>query len=213
MSASAPDSPTTVPGIRLSALASYTGLPGSIPGVGFWPRVCARLIDIVVHIVVSFFAGIFFTILLAIAAGGHIPPLILLKLKHTTLLSFVLALLGSVVYHTLCEGIHGSSLGKRLLSMVVVQEDGSPCRLGSAFIRSLAYLIDSLFFGAIAYFTMQRTPQEQRYGDEWAHTVVCKRSDAPAGTLRDGGRFAVAFIFAVLADASLALIGLLAKIM
>ena len=42
-----------------------------------------------------------------------------------------------------------------MLSMVVVQEDGSPCRIGSALIRSLAYLIDSLFFGAIAYFAMQ----------------------------------------------------------
>lgn len=97
--------------------------------------------------------------------------------------------------------------------MVVVQEDGSPCRIGSALIRSLAYLMDSLFFGAIAYFATQGSPQKQRYGDEWGHTIVCKRPDAPSGTLRSGGRFALALLFAVLVDASFATIGLLAKIM
>jgi len=165
-----------------------------------------------VHFAASAFAGILFTILLVIAGGGHISPLVLAKLRPLTFVSFVLSLLGSLSYHTICEGISGGSLGKAVLSMVVVQEDGGPCRLGAAWIRSLAYLVDALFFGAVGYIAMQRTPQEQRYGDEWAHTIVCKRSEAPAGSLRSGGRFAVAFMFAVLVDIALAMVGLLVKI-
>jgi uncharacterized RDD family membrane protein YckC len=90
---------------------------------------------------------------------------------------FAISLLGSVVLEAICEGFHGSTPGTLLLSMVVVQEDGSPCRPGSAWIRSIAYFIDSLFFGLIGYFNMPKNPQQQRHGDEWAHTIVCRRSD------------------------------------
>jgi hypothetical protein len=51
---------------------------------------------------------------------------------------------------------------------------------------------------------MQKTSQEQRHGDECAHTVVCKRSNAPPGSLRGGSRFVMALFFAILADANLA---------
>jgi hypothetical protein len=50
---------------------------------------------------------------------------------------------------------------------------------------------------------MQKTSQEQRHGDECAHTVVCKRSNAPPGSLRGGSRFVMALFFAILADANL----------
>ena len=103
---------------------------------------------------------------------------------------------------TLCEGLHGSTVGKILLSMVVVQEDGSPCRLKSALVRSLAYLVDSLFFGVVGYFAMQRTIRNQRYGDSWAETVVCKRSTLPAGTLRGAGRFTRGLLLGAMADAA-----------
>jgi len=209
---SAPDPANPPAGIHISALAGYGVLPEAVQGVGFWPRALARVIDMAVHIAASVFAGILFVILLVIAAGGHASPVVLAKLQPLTFVSFVLSLLGSVAYHAICEGISGRSLGKSVLSMVVVQEDGGPCKLGSALIRSLAYLVDALFFGAVGYFAMQRTPQEQRHGDEWAHTIVCKRSEAPAGSLSSGGRFAGALMCAVLVDIALAMVGLLTKI-
>jgi uncharacterized RDD family membrane protein YckC len=212
MSISAPDPPAPPLDIQLSALAAYGGLPGAIAAVGFWPRALARIIDTVVHFFASFFAGLLFTIMLVIAGGGHVSPLILAKLQPITVLSFVLSLVGSIAYHTLCEGLHGSSLGKLMLSLVVVQENGAPCRLGSALIRSAAYFVDSLFFGVVGYVAMQRTSQQQRYGDDWAHTIVCKRENAPAGTLRTGGRFLAALFVAILIDIALAMVGLLAKV-
>jgi uncharacterized RDD family membrane protein YckC len=164
----APDPGPGIIGIELSALSTYGAQPGSIQGVTFWPRALARLVDLLVHFSVSFAAGIFFTIMLFIAAAGHPSRLAIARLSRFSITAFVMALLGSIAYQAICEGVHGSSLGKLVLSMVVVQEDGSPCRLGSAVIRSFAYVIDGLFFGLIGYAAMQNSPQEQRHGDEWA---------------------------------------------
>jgi uncharacterized RDD family membrane protein YckC len=167
----------------------YSSQPGELEGVGFWPRAAARIIDTVVHYVVGIFSGILFGILVFIASAGHPDPVRLARLGHTGISGFVLALLGLVVFHTICESVHGSTPGKFVLSMVVVQEDGSPCRPRSAFIRSLAYFVDSLFFGLIGYFAMQKNPKEQRHGDEWAHTIVSKRSLVLPQNLRGGGKF------------------------
>lgn len=213
MSSIMPVPPVSPMEIHLSALDGYAGLPGALQGVGFWPRALARIIDLLVHYAAAFAAGFLFTLMVIIAAGGHVTRLTFLKLDHLTVTSFILSLVGSIAYHTICEGWHGSSLGKLMLSLVVVQENGSPCRFGSALIRSVGYLVDSLFFGVVGYTAMDRTVQEQRYGDSWAHTVVCKRADAPAASLRTGGRFVAALFIALLVDMALTMVALLTKLM
>jgi uncharacterized RDD family membrane protein YckC len=211
MSAPAPD-PLPVPtNFEPPTFGGYAGEPGRIRGVGFWPRVGARVIDLIVQYLIAVSAGFVFGVLVAVAArmAGQSASILLAKQGHPAFAVFVFALLGSVAYETTCEGWHGSTPGKLVLSMVVVQEDGTPCRPGPALVRSLAYFFDSLFFGIIAYLAMNKTPQEQRHGDVWAHTIVAKRSDAPAPSLRSGGRFASVFLFAAMADAALLMIGLL----
>lgn len=207
-----PELPPQPEGIPLSVLDAYAGQPGSPLGVGFWPRVAARIIDLIVHYVIAIGSGIFFGVLVAIAAGLQNRSAPLAHRQPNGIALFVLALLGSIVLEAICEGFHGSTPGKFLLGMTVVQEDGSPCRPGSAFIRSFAYLIDGLFFGLIGYFNMQKTPQQQRHGDEWAHTIVCRRSTVSPQNLRGGGRFVLAFFFAGMADAVLVIVGLLSWI-
>lgn len=206
--------PTSPPSLQPPAASQsfsfggYLGTPAGIEGVGFWPRFAARLIDICVHVCASFMAGIVLAIGLAVYAGASgqaFPPLID-KLQKTGIWNYVFALLGSVAYHVMCESVHGSTVGKLLLSMVVVQEDGSPCRFGSAVIRSFAYFVDGLFFGLVGYFAMQKTPQQQRYGDQWAHTIVCKRSRVTQQNLRGGGRFALALLLGIMADGAMALV-------
>jgi uncharacterized RDD family membrane protein YckC len=191
------------------SFGGYSSSPGEIEGVGFWPRAGARVIDAILHILVGFCTGILFGILIFIAAGGHPDPLRLSKMQHTGIIGIVAALLGSVAFHTLCESVHGSTPGKLVFSMVVVQEDGSPCRPKGAFIRSVAYFVDALFFGLIGYLAMQKSNQEQRHGDEWAHTVVCKRWRVAPKNLRTGGRFALGFFLAMIVDASVIMTGLL----
>ena len=211
MSASDP-SPLSIPtNIEPPSFGGYAGEPGRIQGVGFWPRVGARVIDLIVHYLIALLAGFLFGIIVVVAArtAGQPPAMLFAKRGQQGLAVYLFALLGSVAYETICEGWHGSTLGKLLLSMVVVQEDGAPCRPGPALVRSFAYFFDALFFGLIAYLAMNKTPQEQRHGDVWAHTIVAKREDAPPPSLRSRGRFAAVFLFAAMADAVLIMMGLL----
>jgi uncharacterized RDD family membrane protein YckC len=209
-----PDLPPEPEGVHLSVLDSYLGQAGALPGVSFWPRAGARVIDLVIHYFISLCSGFFVGFLLAIVAALQHTSVRTLLARRTPggIALFVFGLLGSIAFEAICEGFHGSTPGKLILSMVVVQEDGTPCRRGSAWIRSFAYLIDSLFFGLIGYFNMQKNPQHQRHGDEWAHTIVCRRSDVAPQNLRGAGQFTLALFFAVLADAALVILGTVIKL-
>jgi uncharacterized RDD family membrane protein YckC len=192
---------------------SFSGYaePSALEGVSFWPRVAARLIDHVVHFSLRRVTGYSFGIMLLVASGGpgHVPRSILLRLRHPGITDFLFAILGYLAYHVIFSAVHGSSLGKRMLGMVVLQEDGPPCRFKGALIRELGYYVDGLFFGIIGYTAMQGSVQQQRHGDEWAQTVVCKRNQVVPEKLQGWGRFAVALVFACAADAALGLISLL----
>jgi uncharacterized RDD family membrane protein YckC len=209
---STPESPIPSFGIRLSALSDYMPRPGQLQGVSFWPRAAARIIDLIVHYIVASASGFLFGLMLAFAANGHPSRLLLVKLRAFNFMSLLLIIAGSTAYGAICESLHGSTLGKLLFSMSVVQEDGAPCRFGSALIRSLAYFVDGLFFGLVGYFAMQDDEQHQRFGDRWAQTIVCNRSEIAPENRRDGVRFIAALLFAFMADSALVMIALLVKI-
>jgi uncharacterized RDD family membrane protein YckC len=147
MSAAAPG-PTPAPiHIEPPSFGGYAGQPGEIRGVGFWPRVGARILDTIVAAVVGFFAGLVFAFFVVVAAqmSGQPAAPMLARQSRSGFAVLAFAVLGELAYHTICEGLHGSTLGKLAVKMVVVQEDGTPCRVWPAAIRSLAYFIDSIF--------------------------------------------------------------------
>jgi len=146
-------------------------------------------------------------ILVFAASGGHIPAWVLARFRHAGRVGFVSGVIGFVAYNVNCVSMHGSTLGKRLISAVVVRESGLRCRMRAVIIRELAYFIDSLFFGLVGYFAMNETYQEQRYGDRWAHTIVANRASVIPEQLRSDGRFVLALMLAVMTDAALAMIG------
>ena len=82
MSTPVPEFPDVAVSSPTFTFGGYATEPGGLAGVSFWPRLAARVIDLVVHYCVSFAAGIFFTILLAAASGGHIPFWVMVKLRH-----------------------------------------------------------------------------------------------------------------------------------
>lgn len=150
-------------------------------GAGFKIRLIARLIDAALGLGIGFTAGIVLAMLQLkgiISLGGehHIHGL--------SLTGLCLSLLGAIMYHAATEGIHGASLGKLLCKLRVVTTDGLRCNLAKALLRSLAYYLDSLFFGLVGYNSMQKSPLNQRYGDVWAKTVVVRTTDAPYETQR-----------------------------
>lgn len=184
-------------------------------GVRFWPRALARIIDSVVHIVTSLIVGIGIGIMIAVIAmstGGNLPA-ILAKFQQFTFSGLLLSLAGSISYHTLCEGLHGSSLGKLIMGQVVMTTTRKPCGTQAALKRSVAYLLDAMFFGAVGYAKMQDTKMQQRHGDTWAKTVVCKRSQVPSEELRSPGRFLLVLALALAVDGAFLTMGLLTRLL
>jgi uncharacterized RDD family membrane protein YckC len=106
---------------------------------------------------------------------------------------------GFALYHAAMEGIHGSTVGKRLLGLVVTTSQRRPISLRAALGRSFAFYVDSLFFGAVAA-TLMEPPLQQRYGDKWCGTVVTKRSTLGRTELSRRG-FGTALFVAFAADA------------
>ncbi len=152
---------------------------------GFGIRLLARIID--------FFLGIF--IVLAADFIGGMTLFILSRLGmvvpgwqdralgvSTSL--FLFGTLGAFAYHFLCEGIHGATLGKFCCRICVVTEDLKPSTLKGAFIRTLAFYLDSICFGLVGYNSMSKTPLNQRYGDVWGKTAVMKIKALPPESRR-----------------------------
>ena len=168
---------------------------GSIDfGSGFWIRALARLLDLIFALVLGFFAGIFAGVILAILAvfqiiGQNWQQ----EISGTSSIALALSLLGSFIYEVTCEGFYGATLGKLICRLHVLSEDGNPCGLKGAIIRNLAFYIDALFFGLVAYSSMSKTPLKQRYGDRWGKTVVVQIQQLPNTSKRSGGRFLLVF--------------------
>jgi len=207
--------PNANPSFSANAIPSFAGYAEPLTGfqgMPFWIRLVARVIDLMVHYVAGFVAGMLFALLLAIAAGGRPPAWILQRISQHSMISTAAAILGWIVFHVICTSVHGSTPGKLLLSMQVIQDDGSPCRPTSAILRELCFFVDAMVFGLVAYFVMRRDPQQKRLGDGWADTIVCKRGEVPAASKQAGTRFALALVLAIAADIALLMIGWLIQI-
>lgn len=171
-------------------------------GVGFWPRAAARIIDTVIHFGLGFVAGMVAVILVAIGSQIHGVPAeaSLAKISVTTWVGFVTAMIGSIAMHALAEGIHGSTVGKRICGLTVISEDGSPATGLGALKRNVAYFWDSLFFGVIAHQRMAQSPRRQRYGDAWGHTQVVRLASLAPEQRRSWLRFALAAAVGIFVD-------------
>jgi uncharacterized RDD family membrane protein YckC len=201
-------------GMSIFAPPADTDNPPLI-GVTFWPRVGARLIDMLVHYAFAAVTGFIFGVLIVIAASVRQVPFqpLLEKATRGGAAAFIASLLGGVLVHAVFEGLHGSTIGKRLLGMTVIGEDRTFCRYPQALTRSFAFLIDGLVFGAVAWSNMNDSPQQQRLGDKWAHTVVVRRADLPPELLHSAGRFVAALFLAFVVDFAFVSLGMLVNML
>jgi uncharacterized RDD family membrane protein YckC len=175
---------------------------GAREGAGFGIRALARAIDAVVHLLVGAAVGVF-TVLLVVVTGalrGQPADAELARLSVNTPLGYLAAFVGSVAMHTLAEGLHGSTLGKRLCGLTVISGDGSHAGVAAALKRSMAFLWDALFFGLVAYQKMSESPRRQRYGDAWADTQVVRISELGPSQRRSFGRFLLSVIAGLTVD-------------
>ena len=176
----------------------YSG--GLFAGKGFGVRAAAYIIDIVFMMAINYGMSITFGIVIGIAvvAGGR-EPVFDTDSSSAVCLNLFLTVLLVLSYFSLFEGLYGTSLGKLILSMRVVKEDGSPCNMGAALTRGLWRFIDAFVFGLIAYVTMSK-PLQQRLGDKRAHTIVISKNDMLPGSNRDWPMFLIALAFFIAAE-------------
>src|SRR5262249_52665573 len=149
-----PPSSPAAPEFTFGGYVDESGLVGA----GFWIRTAARMIDQAVHLFTIVVGGAMFYFIVGVVGaladrgvetfGDHAldSPLFLLA-----------SIVGAISYHTICEGLHGSTLGKLIVGLQVLGTDRKPCTLKSAVIRSVSFYIDGLFFGAIGYLQMQKS--------------------------------------------------------
>jgi len=121
-------------------------------------RAIAMLIDMFLLIPVYFIVGKF-------AGDGEV----------TESLTAIASTLIFIAYMTWVEGTYGQSLGKRVVGIKVIMENGEKCTLKAALIRNLLRIIDALpnlYIVGILVITF--TKKRQRIGDLAAKTVVIR---------------------------------------
>lgn len=84
-----------------------------------------------------------------------------------------------LAYYAGTEAGWGATLGKRLMGIRVVAEDGSPVDLGAAVVRNVLRVVDALLFYLVGSLVALASPRRQRLGDQLARTAVV-RTRAPA---------------------------------
>lgn len=89
--------------------------------------------------------------------------------------AFLLLLPLGLAYYMVCEAATGATLGKRMVGIRVVGEDGEHVTIGAAIVRNLLRLVDALFFYLVAFVFAVTSTRGQRLGDRAAQTVVVRR--------------------------------------
>ncbi len=132
--------------------------------VGVGPRALAVIIDGALFFLIACCLGI----VLSLGSGEDIE-------NTTSGLSLLLNCLWTIAffaYYILLEGNSGQTLGKKVVKIKVVKEDGSPITMGDSVIRNLLRIVDGLVFYLVGAILVWSNPAKQRLGDKLAKTKV-----------------------------------------
>lgn len=83
-------------------------------------------------------------------------------------------------YYIALEGTWGTTVGKRVVGLRVVREDGVPMDLGTSAVRNLLRLIDGIALYIVGAIFVARSSKNQRLGDRVAGTLVVKAGSSRA---------------------------------
>ena len=78
-------------------------------------------------------------------------------------------------YYILCEAITGMTLGKRMVGIRVVADDGEHVGINAAVIRNVLRLVDGLVFYLVGGLIALSSSRGRRLGDHIAGTLVVRR--------------------------------------
>lgn len=78
-------------------------------------------------------------------------------------------------YYVMCEALTGMTVGKRMVGIRVVDENGEHLSLAAAVIRNVLRPVDGFLFYLVGAIFALASPRGQRLGDRVAVTVVVRR--------------------------------------
>ena len=196
--------------------------PGTprLEGVGVARRGLARLIDMGV-LQVAFAIGALHAVALSLLLQALFGPASYAAMEGlmanqatvgSRLLDLSVGLLGLIAMHTFCEGLHGSTIGKRLCGITVVSDDGGAAGMLAALKRSLGFLVDQMFFGLVGAHFIHNDPKAQRLGDQWADTMVVRIDELEPSSRRSTGRLVLATVVGLAAAAGVAFLSFGAQV-
>lgn len=142
-------------------------------GVG--SRVVGAIIDIIILAVIIAIIAVPLGLLAYTNIQAFSDPMAIAGMAGSMAIYYVLSLLIMLGYFTYFEGTSGQTLGKKLIGIKVVKEDGKAANMTDAFLRTLLRLIDALpFLYLIGFILILATEKKQRIGDMVAKTIVVK---------------------------------------
>ena len=146
---------------------------------GLKERIIAYFIDVMIVYVVFFFLLMF----ISTTVGS-------LFSDSDFLLGIVIGLgpiIGLIAYQLFSEvTFNGQSWGKKAMSIKVVRLDGREAGLSDYLLRSIFYIIDTIFsFGILAAILISSSEKKQRLGDMTANTTVIKVKSEVEFRLKD----------------------------
>ncbi|VVB56426.1 RDD family protein [uncultured archaeon] len=136
--------------------------------------------DVVLHrifaVIIDYFVMGFLSFSIV---GASIVPGLAARSPMTAISGFFMSLLVIMLlwifYGILLETWRGQTVGKMILGIIVVKENGEPCDFLAALLRNVLRIIDSLpSFYILGFIVMAITEKRQRLGDRLAGTVVVK---------------------------------------
>jgi uncharacterized RDD family membrane protein YckC len=96
----------------------------------------------------------------------------------------MILILPPLLYYFLLEWRFSTTIGKRLLNLMVVDKDGHRCSLVASLKRNLFRFIDWLpAFYIVAAVMIWRSSDRQRLGDRIARTIVTETPEREANPL------------------------------
>lgn len=129
----------------------------------FWKRLVAWVIDAAV-------LGVIMVMILYFLPGSSIPTTIEGITQGYLMQLSQLLMLANVVYFTALEGFTGQTLGKKLLGIIVYEEEGEKIGFSSALLRRIGLVVPIInFIDALAILL---TSKNQRIFDIIASTLV-----------------------------------------
>jgi len=135
---------------------------------GIGSRITAFIIDLVLIFGIATLTlgvGLFFT-----GAGFSVSPERFMNVLIP--IYFILLFLGST-YFVFLEGFAGKTVGKMIVGIKIIRDDGESMRLWEAFVRWLGYFV-SAFFIFIGFIWAIFDSKSQAWHDKFAGTYVVK---------------------------------------